>query len=147
MRVTRLILLSFLLMLATGAAAVAQAEVTTLRSGEGDGGNVAFVFDENAKPAAIILRTMRIGVTGSRILLTVDDIKKPVFTHIFAPGECKFTDNGSSCEVTISADEATYRAILADFRHGHVARVTVQDAGVKRVSRKVPLGGFAKALR
>jgi hypothetical protein len=148
MRIERLVVVSPVLMLAVGAAAVAQAAgPTTLRVGQVDGANAIFVFDENAKPPAIVLRTARVGVAGSRIEVTVDQVKKPVFSHIFGPGECKFGDSGSACEVIIPAKDAAYRAILARFKRGHLARVTVQDAGVMKMDQTASLSGFANALR
>ncbi len=147
MRIVTPVFVSSVLMLAVGVAAVARAgEVTTLRAGEADGANVIFVFDESRNPPVIVLRTARVGVAGSRIEVTVDKVKNPVFSHIFGPGECKFGDGGSACEVTIPKGDAAYRVILARFRHGRQARVTVQDAGVMKMDQTVPLGGFAKAM-
>jgi hypothetical protein len=148
MRVISRGVLNSALMLAIAAAAVARAtEVTTLRAGEGNGANVIFVFDENVKPPVIVLRTAQLGVAGSRIEITVDKIRKPVFHHVFDPEECKFGDRGSACEVTISANDQAYRTIHALFKRGHLARVSVRDAGVKETDQTVPLGGFAKAQR
>ncbi len=140
----RTVVAALILMLVTGATAVA--EVTTLRTGEGGDANVVFVFDENVSPPTIMLRTARLGVAGSRIEVTVDKIRKPVFSHLFAPGECKFGAAGSACEVVIPANDAAYRSIWALFKRGHLAQVSIQDAGVRRTIQTVPLGGFAKAV-
>jgi hypothetical protein len=131
-----------------GVAVVAQADAAaTLRVGDADGGNATFVFDEKAKPPTIVLRTARAGVAGSRIEVRVDQAKEPVFSHVFAPGECKFGEGGSACEVTIPAKDAAYRGILAGFRRGLVARVTLQDAGVMKMDQTGSLKGFARMLR
>jgi len=146
MRIVKRILISSILMLPIGIATVAQSTAaTTLRTGEGSGANVVFVFDEDAKPPAIILHTSQIGVAGSQIDVIVDKLKKPVFRHIFTPAECKFGDRGSTCEVIITANDAAYRAILMLFKRGRVAQIDVQDAGVAKVEKTLPLGGFAKA--
>ena len=148
MRIARLVVANF--MLITAGAAVAQtAGAPTFRIGDVDGANATFVFDGNARPPVIILRTARAGVAGSRIEVTVDQAKEPVFRHIFAPGECKFgegAEGGSACEVTISEKGAAYRAILTRFKRGRVARVTVQDAGVMKMDQTASLKGFAKLL-
>ncbi|HUH83878.1 MAG TPA: hypothetical protein VLX85_04675 [Stellaceae bacterium] len=136
------------MLLAVGTGAVARAgDARTLRVGDANGANVAFVFQQRAKPPAIVLHTTRIGVAGSRIEITVDEAKKPVFAHVLAPGECKFGDAGSACQVTILAKDPACRAILARFKRGHRARVTLQDAGVMKMDETASLAGLAKALR
>lgn len=135
-------------LIGVGVAPVAPAiAAATLRIGEADGANATFAFDVNAKPPAIVLRTTQVGVAGSRIEVTVDHFKMPVFSHVFAPGECKFGESGSVCEVAIPAKDAAYRAILAGFKRGLVARVTLQDAGVMKMDQTASLKGFANMLR
>jgi hypothetical protein len=146
MRTNRLVLTYAALLLAIGVATIAQAAgPTMLRAGEADGANAVFVFDENAKPPAIVLRTARIGVAGSRIDVRVDQTKKPVFSHIFVSGECKFGDGGSACEVTIPVKDTSYAAILARFKNGRVVRVTIRDAGVMKMDETASLSEFNKA--
>jgi hypothetical protein len=148
MRRIRLVLVTSVLLLAFGRAAVADAaEATTLQFGVTGGANAVFVFDRTAKPRAIVLRTTRVGVTGSRIEVTVDKVKTPVLSHFFAAGECKFGDAGSACEVIIPAKDPAYRAILSRFKSGRLARVTVMDAGVMTMDETASLEGFAHALR
>jgi hypothetical protein len=147
MCIIRLALVSSVL-IGVGVAAVAPvAAAVTLRIGEVDGANATFAFDVNAKPPAIVLRTTRVGVAGSRIEVTVDRAKVPLFSHVFAPGECKFGEGGSACEVTIPAKDVAYRAILTGFKRGLLARVTVQDAGVMKMDQTASLKGFANRLR
>jgi hypothetical protein len=135
-------------MLAFETTALARAaRATTLRVDKADGANAVFILDENAKPPVIVLRTVRLGVAGSRIVVTVDHVRKPVFSHIFGPGQCKLGDTGSDCEVIIPPMDVAYRTILARFKHGRLARVTVQDAGVNEVDQTASLSGFANALR
>jgi hypothetical protein len=49
--------------------------------------------------------------------------------------------------VIIPAKEASSRDIVARFKRGRLARVTIQDAGVMKMDQTVSLSGFAKALR
>jgi hypothetical protein len=145
MRIVRLVVANFML-IAAGAVVAQAAGAPTFRIGDVDGANATFVFDGNARPPVIILRTARAGVAGSRIEVTVDQAKEPVFGHVFAPGECKFGEGGSACEVTISEKGAAYRAILTRFKRGRLARVTVEDAGVMKMDQTASLKGFAKLL-
>jgi hypothetical protein len=134
-------------MLAFEATALTRAaKATTLRV-EADGANAVFILDEKAKPPVIVLRTARLGVAGSRIVVTVYHVRKPVLSHIFGPEQCKFGDTGSACELIIPPKDVAYRTILARLKHGRKARVTVQDAGVKEVVQTASLSGFANALQ
>jgi hypothetical protein len=146
MRRIRLVLVTSVL-LAVGTAALAEAAEATLRVGAADGASAVFVFDRTANPRAIVLRTTQVGVAGSRIEVTVDKVKKPVLGHVFGADECKFGNAGSVCEVIIPAPDPAYREILWRFKRGHLARVTIMDAGVMKMDVTAPLGGFAHALR
>lgn len=142
MRIVRLVLVNFVLALAIGTASVAgAAPPATVQFGAADGANAVMVFNGSAKAPTIVLRTMRAGVAGSRIELTVDQDKKPVFSHIFTPGECKFGAGGSTCEVSIPARTAAYRTLLARFRRGREARVTLQDAGITKMDHTASFSG------
>src|SRR5208282_2055934 len=123
------------------------AEAIMLRAGEATGPNAVFAFDKAAKPHRIVVRTTQVGVAGSRIEVFVDKAKTPTFSHLFATTECKFGDSGSKCELFIPASNPAYAAILAQFKRGLVARVTVDDAGVMKMDQTVSLKGFTKSLR
>jgi hypothetical protein len=76
MRVVSLVLVSSALMLAFEATALVRAaRATTLRVDKADGANAVFILDEKAKPPVIVLRTARLGVAGSRIVVTVDHVR------------------------------------------------------------------------
>ena len=111
------------------------------------GPNAVFAFDKSAKPHRIVVRTTQVGIAGSRIEVFVDKAKTPAFSHLFAPAECKFGDTGSKCEVFVPASNPAYAAILAQFKRGLVARVTVDDAGVMKMDQTASLKGFTKSLR
>jgi hypothetical protein len=149
MCVTKLVLAcSVGIMSVAGAAQVAAAdEKIMLRAGEATGSNAVFALDNGAKPQQIVVRTTQAGVAGSRIEVTVDKAKKPVFSHILTTQECKFGDSGSKCEVVISASDAAYAAILAQFKRGQEGHITVADPGVMTIDLTVSLLGFSKTLR
>ena len=90
---------------------------------------------------------MQVGVAGSRIEVTIDRAKKPVLSHVFAAGECKFGDAGSACQVVIAATDPAYRELLSRFKRGRLARVTIMDAGVMKMDETASLDGFAHVLR
>jgi hypothetical protein len=123
------------------------AEAVMLRAGEATGPNVVFAFDKEADHNRTVVRTTQVGVAGSRIEVFVDEAKTPAFRHVFANGECKFSDAGSKCEVIVPASSPAYAAILAQFKRGRVARVTVDDAGVMKMDQTASLKGFTKSLR
>ena len=146
--VGRLLLSSFAVTFAAGLAQNALAgEAIMLRAGQATGPNAIFAFDRDAKPHRIVVRTTQVGVAGSRIEVFVDKAKTPAFRHLFAAGECKFGDSGSKCEVIVPASNPAYAAILAQFKRGRVARVTVDDAGVMKMDQTASLTGFTKSLR
>ena len=149
MRTAKLFLASSLVItFAAGPAQIAlAAEAIMLRAGEVTGPNAVFAFDKAAKPHRIVVRTTQVGVAGSRIQVFVDKDKAPAFNHLFATTECKFGDSGSKCEVIIPASNPAYSAILAEFRRGRLARVTVHDAGVMKMDQTASLKGFTRSLR
>ena len=144
----RLLLMSFLVTFGAGPVLNAlAAEVIVLRAGEATGPNAVFAFDKAANPHRIVVRTTQVGVAGSRIEVFVDKAKTPAFTHLFTTAECKFGNSGSMCEVIVPASNPAYAAILAQFKRGLVARVTVDDAGAMKMDQTVSLKGFTKSLR
>jgi len=146
--VSLLLLSSFVLTFAAGPVQIAlAAEAIMLRAGEPTGPNVEFAFDTDAKPQRIVVRTNQVGIAGSRFEVFVDKAKTPAFRHLFSTAECKFGDSGSKCEVIVPASDPAYAQILAQFKHGRVARVTVDDAGVMNMDQTASLKGFTKSLR
>lgn len=145
---SRLLLGSFVITIAAGSVQIAlAAEAIMLRAGDATGPNAVFAFDKEAKPHRIVVRTNQLGVAGSRIEVFVDKAKTPAFRHVFTIAECKFGDSGSKCEVVVPASNPVYAAILARFKRGRLARVTVDDAGVMKMDQTVSLKGFTKSLR
>ncbi len=146
--VGRLLISSFVIAFAAGPAETAlAAEAIMLRAGEATGPNAVFAFDKEVKPHRIVVRTTQVGVAGSRIQVIVDKAKRPAFSHLFTTAECKFGDSGSKCEVIVPASNPAYAAILAQFKRGRVARVTVDDAGAMKMDQTASLKGFTKSLR
>jgi len=146
--VSLLLLSSFVLTFSAGPVQIAlAAEAIMLRAGEPTGPNVEFAFDKDAKPQRIVVRTNQVGIAGSRFEVFVDKAKTPAFRHLFSTAECKFGDSGSKCEVIVPASDPAYAQILAQFKRGRVARVTVDDAGVMNMDQTASLKGFTKSLR
>ncbi len=146
--IRRLLLSSIVITVAAGPAPIAlAAEAIMLRAGEATGPNAVFAFDKAAKPHRIVVRTTQAGVAGSRIEVFVDKAKTPAFRHLFVAAECKFGDSGSKCEVIVPASDPAYAAILAQFKRGRVARVTVDDSGAMKMDQTASLKGFTKSLR
>jgi len=146
--VSLLLLSSFVLTFSAGPVQIAlAAEAIMLRAGEPTGPNVEFAFDKDAKPQRIVVRTNQVGIGGSRFEVFVDKAKTPAFRHLFSTAECKFGDSGSKCEVIVPASDPAYAQILAQLKHGRVARVTVDDAGVMKMDQTASLKGFTKSLR
>ena len=146
--VRRLLLSSFAIALAAGPIEISSAaEAIMLRAGEATGPNAVFAFDKEAKSQRIVLQTTQVGVAGSRIEVFVDKAKRPAFRHVFTSAECKFGDSGSKCEVIVPASSPAYAAIIAQFKRGRVARVTLDDAGVMKMDQTASLKGFTKSLR
>ncbi len=144
---TRLLVSSFVIAFVAGPTQnAAAAEAIMLRAGEATGPNAVFAFDK-ANPHRIIVRTTQVGVVGSRIKVFVDKAKTPAFSHLFAASECKFGDSGSKCEVVVPASSRAYAVILAQFKRGRIARVTVDDSGAMKMDETVSLIGVTKSLR
>ena len=145
--VGRLILSTFLAAIAAASAQPAlAAEAIMLRAGAATGANAIFTFDKG-KPHRILVRTSQAGIAGSRIEVFVDKARTPAFRHVFAADECKFGDSGSMCVVIIPASSPAYAAILAQFKRGRVARITVDDAGAMKMDQTASLAGVTKSLR
>jgi hypothetical protein len=146
--VSRLLLSSLVIAFAAGALQIGlAAESLMLRAGDATGPNVVFAFDKEANHHRIVVRTTQVGVVGSKIEVFVDKAKTPAFRHVFPSTECKFGDSGSECEVIVPASSPDYAAVLAQFKRGRVARVTVDDAGVMKMDQTASLKGFTKSLR
>jgi hypothetical protein len=144
----RLLISCFLIAMVAESVRIAQAaEAIMLRAGEATGPNAVFAFDKEAKPHRIVVRTVQVGVVGSRIEVFVDKARTPAFSHLFAASECKFGDSGSKCEVVVPAPSRAYAAILAEFKRGRIARVTVDDAGAMKMDETASLKGFTQSLR
>jgi hypothetical protein len=146
--ISLLLLSSFVLTFAAGPMQIAPAaQAIMLVAGEPTGPNAVFAFDTGAKPHRIVVRTTQAGIAGSRFEVFVDKAKTPAFHHLLSTAECKFDDSGSKCEVIVPASDPAYAAILAQFKHGRVARITVDDAGVMKMDQTASLKGFTKSLR
>lgn len=100
---------------------------------------------EKQSDQALTIRTVRVGVAGSRLQLSIDHSPHPLFSKILSDEECRFGDAGSMCEFTISGDTTLYMNIVHAFRLGLVAHLTVEDSGVMAMAESVSLRGFTAA--
>ena len=142
----RLVVSSFVIAFAAGPAQNAlAAEAIMLHAGEATGPNAVFAFDK-AKPHRIVVRTTQVGVAGSRIEVFVDKAKTPAFSHLFAVDECKFGKR-QQMRGDRPGIQPRLSGILAEFKRGRVARVTVDDAGAMKMDQTASLEGFTKSLR
>jgi hypothetical protein len=146
MRKSEFLLMCGIAIMARATSAVAAEEVI-MQAGSGAGPSVVVAVDKSATPRTIAVRTMRVGVAGARIDILIDKDRTPVLHHILTADECKFGDSGSVCQVVIPAKDAAYRKIVAEFRKGRVAHVTIMVAGVMKMDLSVSLHGIARALR
>ena len=146
--VVRLILSSLVVMFAAAPARMAlAAEAIMLRAGGATGPNAVFAFDKGRSPTGSWCAQPRPASPdrGSRSSSTRPE--RPRFATSLRPTECKFGDSGSKCEVIVPASSPAYAAILAQFKRGRVARVTVDDAGAMKMDQTASLKGFTKSLR
>lgn len=139
--------LAAIMAMAEAPQAAQAAREAVLRAGAANGANATFQFNKDAKPPAIMVHTKEAGVVGSRLEVTVDRARIPVFSHVLTADECKFAAEGSMCEILIPATDPAYDRIVAEFKRGLVARVTVLDAGVMKMDEKLSLLGFTKSFR
>jgi hypothetical protein len=94
----------------------------------------------------ILVETFQAGVEGSRIEVFIDKDRVPVLSHLYGANECRFSDAGSRCRVTIRRGTKDYAALLRGFRLGRQARVVVTDAGVMTMEHRASLDGVMRAL-
>lgn len=105
---TRLIPASLALVLAC--ALPLAAEPFSVDVGGPDGPRATFVFDPDAQPQKIVIRTDEAGVTGSRLRVRIDRAPSPAWEHVFREGECRFPEGRPSvCEIAISEDDPSFR--------------------------------------
>lgn len=95
---------------------------------------------------AVTVRTVRIGVAGSRLQLRVDRSRRPLISTILSIGQCKFGDGGSMYEVTVSGKSALNMDFVRAFRLGFMAHLAVETAGVMAMSDSLSLRGFSAAF-
>ena len=123
------------------------AEAIMLRAGEATGPNAVFAFDKMRSPTGLWCAQPRSVSLDRGLRSSSTRPRRLRFSHLFTTAECKFGDSGSKCEVIVPASNPAYAVILAQFKRGRVASVTVDDAGVMKMDQTVSLKGFTKSLR
>lgn len=138
-----LLLSTVLLALAALHSETRSAENFMLSFGKPEGERADIVFSANKmSKRAILIKTTRVGVAGSRLFLEIDKSRTPIVNHIFTDDECRFSDNGSACEITISGTSNEYQKILYAFRRGRTLHIGIVGAGSMKMSEDVSLIGF-----
>jgi hypothetical protein len=120
--------------------------VATVVFEQAGGERAEFTFDEHKGSAdALVIHTTRVGVAGSRLVLSIDHSPRDLFSRVLKADECKFGENGSECMIAIAGDDPLYAAIATAFRLGRRAHLTIEDAGNEQMSASSSLDGFAAA--
>lgn len=125
----------------------APAGAVTLVAGSEQGPQVRFELESAPGRPQARITTMRAGVAGSRLRVSVDRSPVAVLDRLFAADECRFEATGSVCALTLTPADPAHAALIEAFEAGLVAHVTVEDAGVMRMAEQVSLRGFTRAYR
>ena len=129
------------------AEALVAANATRMTIGDPHAEHIDIVIDRTGGSAkAIAIHMRRVGAPGSRFTLSIGG--RPVVTpFILSETQCRFDAAGSICDLTIGQKDRAFRPLLAAFRSGRQARVTVENAGSIAMSKEVslrPLAGLAR---
>jgi hypothetical protein len=121
-------------------------EPLTLTVGDSNGDHAEIIFSPEKESAqALTIRTVRIGVAGSRLQLSIDSSPLTLISKILSGEDCRFGDAGSMCELTVSGETKLYMDIVYSFQLGLAAHLMVENAGVMAMSDSVSLRGFTAA--
>jgi hypothetical protein len=123
------------------------AEILILTSGKPDGKRADIMFSrDKSSDRAIVIKTTKAGVAGSRLFLEIDRAKQPLFTYIFAEQDCKFEETtGSICELAIAGSDRRYGQIVSGFKRAKTLHIGVETAGSMAMSEDVSLKGFTRS--
>ena len=128
-------------------AAPATAEPLTLMLGENQRGTAELVFQSDMEASdAFVLRTVGVGVPGSRVMLSIDRAPRDLVDRVLSEEECRFGDGPVMCEVEIAGGSQSYADLVEAFRAGLVAHLDVTDAGHSVMREDVSLEGFTAAF-
>jgi hypothetical protein len=123
------------------------AETVVMTATDPDGAAITFAFDKDASPPTLFLRTEAAGVAYSALSIYVDKSTTPTYRHIFGTSECAFPGGGPSrCTVTIPKGDRAYGDIVAIFKAGKEARITVDHGSAVAMDHTASLIGFTKAF-
>ena len=135
--------------LATALPSVAVAQSADLMVGDPSGRNVTFTFerDANRKPVSLTITTMRLGNPGAKLSIWIDRNPAALLSHILTEQDCRYSDAGSACRLSIDGASDRYREFLLSFERGLTAHVEVRNANVMEMREDVSLVGFRKNYR
>lgn len=123
------------------------AESLNLMFGVPEAEHATFTFaPDSSSPNAIVVETRLVGAAGSRLSLSIDRASETILDRILTEEDCRFVDQESTCRFSIPGDTAQYAAIVAAFKAGWTAHVTVETAGSMDMSQNISLKGFTRAF-
>lgn len=122
------------------------AESLNLMFGVPDAEHATFSFaPDSSSPDAIAIETRLVGAAGSRLSLSIDRAPGTILDCILTEDDCRFVDQESTCRFSIPGDTAQYAAIVAAFKAGLTAHVTVETAGSMEMSKNISLSRASHA--
>jgi hypothetical protein len=123
------------------------AESLSLMFGVPDAEHATFTFSpDESSPDAIVVETRLVGAAGSRLSLSIDKASGTIVDRILTQQDCRFVNQESTCRFSIPGDTPQYAAIVAAFKAGLTAHVTVETAGSMEMSQNISLQGFTRAF-
>ena len=130
-----------------GADARAAVRPMRMTIGDPNAGHIDIAIDRPGVTVSRIAIDMhRVGAPGSRFTLSIGD-RPVVASFILTDKQCRFDAAGSRCTILIERRDQAFKPLLAAFKSGRRARVTVENAGNIAMSREVSLRPFAVSLR
>jgi hypothetical protein len=121
------------------------AGVTRMTIGDPQAGHIDFAVTRARGSAKLIaIHLHRVGAPGSRFTLSIAG-RPVVAPFILSEAQCRFDAEGSLCDLAIGRNDRAYRPLLAAFRSGRRARVTVENAGNVAMSTEVSLRALTRS--
>ncbi len=88
---------------ATLALPLSAAETLRLMFGAPEAEHATLTFLPDAtSPEAIVIETRLVGAAGSRLALSVDRAKAPLFARLLTSDDCRFVEQASTCRLAIA---------------------------------------------
>jgi hypothetical protein len=119
-----------------------------LMAGDPAGRHLMISVPNDRNPSEpIIIQTSLAAVSGSRIVITVDQSRSALVDHVLAGNECSFVDDASQCSFLVARDSTAFAPIVRAFQKGLKAKVQITNAGETTMQEDISLIGFTRNLR